>query len=134
MTACSFSTEAFVVFSQAIPSQSLGFIDSKASTLDISVGGHDLTIHQSYGLLTSDRKTGTTGAGECASLAVFVAVYAWTQTFVSPLVLAWLGTDFGAKPSQPPSLHLTSLRVNHSPHPKLTRVAHEQPHITNHQR
>ncbi|KAH7072370.1 putative methyltransferase-domain-containing protein [Paraphoma chrysanthemicola] len=54
--------EAFVVFSQGIPSQSLGFIDSQASTLEVSVGGNDLTIHQSRGLLTSDRKSGTTGA------------------------------------------------------------------------
>ncbi|KAH7379522.1 putative methyltransferase-domain-containing protein [Pyrenochaeta sp. MPI-SDFR-AT-0127] len=54
--------EAFIIFSQDIPSQSLGFIDSKASTLEIVVAGHDLTIHQSRGLLTSDRKEGTTGA------------------------------------------------------------------------
>ncbi|CAO2652893.1 Nn.00g023040.m01.CDS01 [Neocucurbitaria sp. VM-36] len=54
--------EAFIIFSQDIPSQSLGFIDSQASSLDISVAGHDLTIHQSRGLLTSDRKAGTTGA------------------------------------------------------------------------
>jgi hypothetical protein len=56
-------TEAFVIFSQDIPSQSLGFIDSQASVLDISVAGFDLAIHQSRGLLTSDRKEGTTGAG-----------------------------------------------------------------------
>ncbi|KAI1535856.1 hypothetical protein A1F96_00968 [Pyrenophora tritici-repentis] len=55
--------EAFIIFSQAIPSQSLGFIDSQAATLEVSVAGHDLVIHQSRGLLTSDRKAGTTGAG-----------------------------------------------------------------------
>ncbi|KAF1843455.1 uncharacterized protein K460DRAFT_368357 [Cucurbitaria berberidis CBS 394.84] len=54
--------EAFIIFSQEIPSQSLGFIDSQASTLEVCVAGHDLTIHQSRGLLTSDRKAGTTGA------------------------------------------------------------------------
>ncbi|KAI8931278.1 hypothetical protein NX059_011622 [Plenodomus lindquistii] len=54
--------EAFVVFSQAIPSQSLGFIDSQAAMLELNVAGHDLIIHQSRGLLTSDRKEGTTGA------------------------------------------------------------------------
>ncbi|RMZ73456.1 diaminohydroxyphosphoribosylamino-pyrimidine deaminase [Pyrenophora seminiperda CCB06] len=54
--------EAFIIFSQAIPSQSLGFIDSQAATLELSVAGHDLVIHQSRGLLTSDRKAGTTGA------------------------------------------------------------------------
>ncbi|KAF2705648.1 hypothetical protein K504DRAFT_387788, partial [Pleomassaria siparia CBS 279.74] len=54
--------DAFLVFSQAIPSQSLGFVDSQASTLDITVAGRHLTIHQSRGLLTSNRKEGTTGA------------------------------------------------------------------------
>ncbi|KAH7382592.1 hypothetical protein DE146DRAFT_232713 [Phaeosphaeria sp. MPI-PUGE-AT-0046c] len=54
--------EAFVVFSQDIPSQSLGFIDAHASTLEVSVSGYDLVIHQSPGLLTSNRKEGTTGA------------------------------------------------------------------------
>ncbi|USP73486.1 hypothetical protein yc1106_00760 [Curvularia clavata] len=54
--------EAFVVFSQDIPSQSLGFFDSKAATLEFNVAGHDLVIHHSKGLLTSDRKAGTTGA------------------------------------------------------------------------
>ncbi|KAH4201990.1 hypothetical protein HBH98_066930 [Parastagonospora nodorum] len=54
--------EAFVVFSQDIPSQSLGFIDSQASTLEVSVAGHDLVVHQSPGLLNSNRKEGTTGA------------------------------------------------------------------------
>lgn len=55
--------DAFIVFSQAIPSQSLGFIDAKAAEVEITVGGKDLTIRQSRGLLTSNRKEGTTGAG-----------------------------------------------------------------------
>ena len=55
--------EAFLLFSQSIPSNSLGFIDSKASELDITVMGRDLTIHQSPTLLSSNRKEGTTGAG-----------------------------------------------------------------------
>ncbi|CAN9113370.1 unnamed protein product [Alternaria alternata] len=54
--------EAFVVFSQDIPSQSLGFIDSQDPTLEITVAGHDLVIHHSKGLLTSNRSEGTTGA------------------------------------------------------------------------
>ncbi|KAL5117109.1 Ribosomal protein lysine methyltransferase [Pleosporales sp. CAS-2024a] len=54
--------EAFVVFSQDIPSQSLGAIDSQAATLDVSVAGCDLVIRQSPGLLRSNRKEGTTGA------------------------------------------------------------------------
>jgi hypothetical protein len=63
LTYSSNHAEAFIIFSQDIPSQSLGFIDSAAATLDVSVAGHDLVIQQSRGLLTSDRKTGTTGAG-----------------------------------------------------------------------
>ncbi|PSN69307.1 hypothetical protein BS50DRAFT_490475, partial [Corynespora cassiicola Philippines] len=55
-------TEAFVVFSQTIPSQSLGFIVSKTPVIELSVAGRDLSIHQSRELLTSDRKQGTTGA------------------------------------------------------------------------
>ncbi|KAF2019379.1 hypothetical protein BU24DRAFT_118785 [Aaosphaeria arxii CBS 175.79] len=54
--------ESFLIFSQAIPSQSLGFVDSKAPTIQVSVAGRDLEIRQSRGLLTSDRSGGTTGA------------------------------------------------------------------------
>jgi hypothetical protein len=58
------SPEAFVVFSQHVPSQqSLGFIVSQAAEVEVSIDGRDLTIRQSRGLLTSDRKQGTTGAG-----------------------------------------------------------------------
>ncbi|KAL6155310.1 Ribosomal protein lysine methyltransferase [Exserohilum turcicum] len=54
--------DAFVVFSQQLPSQSLGFFDSPAPTLQFHVAGRHLVIHHSKGLLTSDRKAGTTGA------------------------------------------------------------------------
>ncbi|KAL1653063.1 Ribosomal protein lysine methyltransferase [Didymella pomorum] len=54
--------EAFVIFSQALPSQSLGIIDAHAESLELGVAGRDLVIQQSRGLLTSDRKAGTTGA------------------------------------------------------------------------
>ncbi|KAL1598838.1 Ribosomal protein lysine methyltransferase [Paraconiothyrium brasiliense] len=54
--------ESFIIFSQDVPSQNLGFIDSQAAEVEISIGGRDLTIRQSRGLLTSDRKEGTTGA------------------------------------------------------------------------
>jgi hypothetical protein len=59
--------ETFLLFSRDIPSQNLGFVDSSASasTLDITVAGKDLTIHQSPTLLTSNRAGGTTGAGWC---------------------------------------------------------------------
>ncbi|KAF2663975.1 hypothetical protein BT63DRAFT_116606 [Microthyrium microscopicum] len=54
--------EAFLVFSQDIPSNSLGFVDSKSSELDISISGKDFVIKQSPGVLNSNRKQGTTGA------------------------------------------------------------------------
>ena len=55
--------ETFVLFSQQIPSQNLGFVDAKAKTLEISVNGQDFTIQQSPGVLSSNRAGGTTGAG-----------------------------------------------------------------------
>ncbi|CAI6337144.1 unnamed protein product [Periconia digitata] len=57
-----YHADAFVVFSQAIPSESLGFVDPKAHELSVSVGDKHFTIRQSRSLLTSNRKEGTTGA------------------------------------------------------------------------
>ncbi|KAF2180567.1 hypothetical protein K469DRAFT_274923 [Zopfia rhizophila CBS 207.26] len=74
--------EAFLVFSQSIPSQSLGFIDPKASVIDITVAGRDLTIHQSQGLLTSDRKQGTTGAVVWQVTPLFAEWIASPQNFL----------------------------------------------------
>ena len=54
--------ETFLLFSQSIPSQNLGFIDAKATELEITIAGNDLTISQSPGLLSSNREAGTTGA------------------------------------------------------------------------
>ncbi|KAF2433614.1 hypothetical protein EJ08DRAFT_647288 [Tothia fuscella] len=56
------SEEAFLVFSQEIPSANLGFVDSKATTLEVSIVGKDISIRQSPSLLSSNRKEGTTGA------------------------------------------------------------------------
>ncbi|KAF2437824.1 hypothetical protein P171DRAFT_458960 [Karstenula rhodostoma CBS 690.94] len=69
--------DAYVVFSLELPSQSLGFIDPQAAEIEVSIGGRDLTIRQSHGLLTSDRKQGTTGA------------VVWK---VTPLVASWLSS------------------------------------------
>lgn len=55
--------EAFLLFSQSIPSQNLGFVDSKASELEITIGDRDLIIRQSPTILSSNRGGGTTGAG-----------------------------------------------------------------------
>lgn len=57
-------SESFLLFSQSIPSRNLGFVDSKASILEITVGDRDLTIHQSPTILSSNRSGGTTGAGK----------------------------------------------------------------------
>ena len=54
--------ETFLLFSQDLPSQNLGFVDAKATNLDITISGKDLNIIQSPGLLSSNRTEGTTGA------------------------------------------------------------------------
>ncbi|KAA6414622.1 MAG: hypothetical protein FRX48_01372 [Lasallia pustulata] len=54
--------ESFLLFSQDLPSQDLGFVDAKASTLELTVASKDMTIHQSPPLLSSNRGGGTTGA------------------------------------------------------------------------
>ncbi len=67
----------FLLFAEEIPSQNLGFVDPKATNLDIDVGRRTHTIQQSPGLLTSDRDAGTTGA------------VLWKTT---PLVANWLSS------------------------------------------
>lgn len=54
--------ETFLLFSQSIPSQNLGFVDVKATELEITISRRDLNIVQSPGLLSSNREGGTTGA------------------------------------------------------------------------
>lgn len=54
--------ETFLLYSQPIPSSNLGFVDPRASTVEARVGGADYTIHQSPGVLSSNRAGGTTGA------------------------------------------------------------------------
>lgn len=65
------------MFSQDIPSNNLGFIDSKAETIAIDIGRHDYDLRQSPGLLTSDRDGGTTGA------------VLWK---ITPLLATWLAS------------------------------------------
>src|SRR5437016_4837407 len=67
--------EMFLVFSEDIPSESLGFVDSTAASIDIAIGSREFTITQSPGLLRSSVDGGTTGA------------VLWK---VTPLVAAWL--------------------------------------------
>ncbi|EXJ77267.1 hypothetical protein A1O3_10425 [Capronia epimyces CBS 606.96] len=69
--------ETFLLFSQDFPSNNLGFIDSKAETLEIDIRGQDYFLRQSPGLLTSNRSGGTTGA------------VLWK---ITPLLAAWLSS------------------------------------------
>lgn len=59
------------MFSQSIPSQNLGFVDPKATSLELSIGGRDLTINQSPTILSSNRGGGTTGAGRVKLIMLF---------------------------------------------------------------
>ncbi|PTB70943.1 hypothetical protein BBK36DRAFT_1109263 [Trichoderma citrinoviride] len=54
--------ETFLLYANTTPLEGLGFIDSRATTLDLQLNGKDVTIHQSPGVLASSRKGGTTGA------------------------------------------------------------------------
>ncbi|KXJ92152.1 hypothetical protein Micbo1qcDRAFT_233462 [Microdochium bolleyi] len=54
--------ETFLLFSREIPSQNLGFVDARATELDLSICGKDYVITQSPAVLTSNREGGTTGA------------------------------------------------------------------------
>ncbi|KAL5348388.1 Ribosomal protein lysine methyltransferase [Pseudogymnoascus australis] len=69
--------ESFLLFSQPIPSQNLGFVDQSATSIDLSIAGRDLTIHQSPTILSSTRGGGTTGA------------VLWK---ITPLVASWLSS------------------------------------------
>ncbi|MCJ1400897.1 hypothetical protein MMC11_004108 [Xylographa trunciseda] len=54
--------ESFLLFTQALPSQNLGFVDPKATSIDLTVAGRDITVQQSPAGLSSNRSEGTTGA------------------------------------------------------------------------
>ncbi|KFY19277.1 hypothetical protein V493_08043, partial [Pseudogymnoascus sp. VKM F-4281 (FW-2241)] len=69
--------ESFLLFSQPIPSQNLGFVDQSATSIDLTIAGRDLTIHQSPTILSSTRGGGTTGA------------VLWK---ITPLVASWLSS------------------------------------------
>jgi predicted nicotinamide N-methyase len=65
------------LFSQEVPSNNLGFVDSKADAIEVEIAGSDYVIRQSPTLLNSRRAEGTTGA------------VLWK---VTPLIAAWLGS------------------------------------------
>jgi len=70
--------ESFLLFSQSIPSQNLGFVDASSRLLEISIGARDFVVHQSPTVLSSNREAGTTGA------------VLWN---VTPLFGRWISTD-----------------------------------------
>ena len=74
--------ETFLLFSQPIPSQNLGFLDPKAAELEVAVGGREYTIQQSPGVLESSRAGGTTGAGSYLFFSVLSRCFI---SFPSPL-------------------------------------------------
>ncbi|KAH6687732.1 hypothetical protein F5X68DRAFT_261099 [Plectosphaerella plurivora] len=84
--------ETFFLFSQPIPSANLGFVDPKASELDITVNGRDYTIHQSPAVLASNREGGTTGA------------VLWK---ITPLFASWLAAP--SNPFLPPKASVLEL-------------------------
>ncbi|KAI1113495.1 hypothetical protein F5Y14DRAFT_452031 [Nemania sp. NC0429] len=67
--------ETFLLFSQEIPSQNLGFVDSQATTVNLTIANKDYTIHQSPTIL--NRPGSTTGA------------VVWK---ITPLVASWLSS------------------------------------------
>ncbi|KAI1337419.1 hypothetical protein F5Y15DRAFT_390206 [Xylariaceae sp. FL0016] len=67
--------ETFLLFSRDIPSQNLGFVDSQATTLDLTIAGRDFIIHQSPTIL--NRPGSTTGA------------VLWK---ITPMVAEWLAS------------------------------------------
>ncbi|KAF7887178.1 uncharacterized protein EAF02_003825 [Botrytis sinoallii] len=75
--------EAFLLFSQTIPSQNLGFVDSKATEIDFTINGRDLTIYQSPTILSSNRDGGTTGAVIWKITPLFAK---WISSLTNPLL------------------------------------------------
>ena len=47
--------ETFLLFSRDIPSQDLGFVDSRAAVLGLTVAGRDYAVHQSPTILSVTR-------------------------------------------------------------------------------
>ncbi|KAB8073448.1 hypothetical protein BDV29DRAFT_135989 [Aspergillus leporis] len=82
--------ECFLLFAQEIPSANLGFVDSRATSVDVTIHGQDYTIHQSPTLLSSSRAGGTTGAVLWKITPLFAEWITnksnplWSHTLLSP--------------------------------------------------
>lgn len=96
--AVAMTVESFLLFSQSIPSQNLGFVDSRAARLDLTVADRDLSIVQSPTILSSNRGGGTTGAGE---LRITLSC-----SFSSRLVLSYLGLILFSRLSPSPLIYI----------------------------
>ncbi|OQE31851.1 hypothetical protein PENSTE_c001G01420 [Penicillium steckii] len=79
--------EAFLLFSQDIPTGNLGFLEPRASTVDVTIRGNEYTVHQSPTLLSSSRAGGTTGAELGCGISALVALA------LAPSVNHYLATD-----------------------------------------
>ncbi|KAE8410324.1 hypothetical protein BDV36DRAFT_126735 [Aspergillus pseudocaelatus] len=82
--------ECFLLFAQDIPSANLGFVDSRATSVDVTIHGQDYTINQSPTLLSSSRAGGTTGAVLWKITPLFAEWITtqsnpfWTSTILTP--------------------------------------------------
>ncbi|CAM1511268.1 Fc.00g087810.m01.CDS01 [Cosmosporella sp. VM-42] len=85
--------ETFLLYSQDFPSQNLGFVAPKSSSIEVEVGGRDYTIYQSPTVLSSKRKGGTTGAVLWKITPSFAA---WLSTPSNPLFTTTLLTQTSA--------------------------------------
>ncbi|PHH82226.1 hypothetical protein CDD82_6645 [Ophiocordyceps australis] len=60
--------DTFLLYSQPLPpSQDLGFVDARASSIHVELGSRGVELQQSPTLLASSRAGGTTGAGSSDS-------------------------------------------------------------------
>ncbi|KAK2616427.1 Ribosomal protein lysine methyltransferase [Conoideocrella luteorostrata] len=82
--------ETFLLYSNPVISQNLGFIDPKAETLEVNLSGRDLTIHQSPAVLGSTRAGGTTGAVLWKVAPLFAE---WLASPKNPLFSTILGAS-----------------------------------------
>ncbi|KAJ5172567.1 hypothetical protein N7492_005160 [Penicillium capsulatum] len=95
--------EAFLLFSQDIPTGNLGFLDSRAASVEVTIRDDEFAIHQSPTLLSSARAGGTTGAVLWKITPLFADWISspsnplWTHALLSPSsVVAELGCGISA--------------------------------------
>ncbi|KAJ5915199.1 hypothetical protein N7454_011094 [Penicillium verhagenii] len=95
--------ESFLLFSQEINTGNLGFLDSRAAAVEVSIHDREYTIHQSPTLLSSSRAGGTTGA-VLWKITPFFAEWIssptnplWTNSVLTPeSIVAELGCGISA--------------------------------------